>query len=58
MHLAARRYGNAFAAFVSAALASPQYLLQRLKDELFPSGFIANGMPPELFYKRKEAFWP
>jgi len=58
MHLAARRYGMAFSAFVSALLASPQYLFQRFKDELFPAEFIANGVPPEFFYKRKEAFWP
>jgi glycosyltransferase involved in cell wall biosynthesis len=58
IHLAARRYGNAVAAFARAAFASPGYLSQRLKDEFLPSGFIANGLPPELFHRRKEAFWP
>lgn len=58
MQLAARHYGGAVTAIIRAALASPRYLFQRLKDEFFPSGFIANGMSPELFYSRKEAFWP
>jgi glycosyltransferase involved in cell wall biosynthesis len=58
MHLAAKRYARAFTAFVHSILASPTYFLQRLRDEFFPVGTIANGMPPELFYRRKEAFWP
>jgi glycosyltransferase involved in cell wall biosynthesis len=57
-HLAAKRYGRALAAFAQAAQASPGYLLQRLKDEFLPSGFIANGISPEHFYCRKEVFWP
>jgi glycosyltransferase involved in cell wall biosynthesis len=58
MQLAARQYWNAFVSLTCAALASPGYLLQRVKDEIFPSKFIANGVSPELFYRQKEAFWP
>ena len=58
MHLAARRYGSALAACLRTVLASPAYLLNRLRDEYFPGGVIANGISPDLFYCRKEAFWP
>ena len=58
MHLAAKRYSKACAAFVHSFLASPTYFFQRLRDEFFPLGTIANGIPPEWFYRRKEAFWP
>lgn len=58
MHLAAKRYGYALGAAARAALASPGYFFRRLRDELFPAGSIANGMPPELFQRRKEVFWP
>ena len=57
MHLAGKRYSNAIKAFLCAVIASPNYLLRRLRDELFPTGFIANGIPPELFLRRKEVFW-
>jgi hypothetical protein len=58
MHLAAKRYARALNAFVHSILASPTYFLQRLRDEFLPVGTIANGIAPELFYRRKEAFWP
>jgi glycosyltransferase involved in cell wall biosynthesis len=58
MHLAARRYAGALTAFVRSILASPTYFMERLRDEFFPAGTIANGVPPELFHRRKEAFWP
>jgi hypothetical protein len=58
MHLAARRYLRAAASLALSFLSSPGYLLGRLKDELRPNGTIANGIPPEMFYRRKEAFWP
>jgi glycosyltransferase involved in cell wall biosynthesis len=57
MHLAARRYGDAFSAFLRTVVTSPSYLIRRLKDEFFPVG-IANGISPDLFHCRKEAFWP
>jgi glycosyltransferase involved in cell wall biosynthesis len=58
MHLAARHYEQAFAAGLRSILASPGYLLRRLRDEFLPRGPIANGISPDLFYRRKEAFWP
>lgn len=58
MHLAAKRYSRAVASIARSLFSSPQYLLGRIKDEMFPSGMIANGVPPEIFYRRKEAFWP
>jgi glycosyltransferase involved in cell wall biosynthesis len=58
MDLAAKRYANALAALIRSLLASPVYLIQRVIDELFPDGSIANGISPDLFYRRKEVFWP
>jgi glycosyltransferase involved in cell wall biosynthesis len=58
MHLAAKRYARALTAFARSILASPAYFIRRLMDECFPAGTIANGISPELFYRRKEAFWP
>lgn len=58
MHLAAKRYGNALAALARSALASSSYFIQRMIDELFPLKSIANGISPNLFYRRKEVFWP
>jgi glycosyltransferase involved in cell wall biosynthesis len=58
MHLAARCYGSAVAALARCVLASPTYLLQRLIDEIHPLKPIMNGISPDLFYRRKEVFWP
>jgi len=37
---------------------SPGYFLRRLRDEWFPPALIANGLPPELYRKRKDSLWP
>lgn len=58
MHLAAKRYGSALTSLASSLFASPSYLIQRMIDELFPLNSIANGVSPELFYRREEVFWP
>ncbi len=58
MHLAAKHYGRALTAIARSALASPGYLMRRLIDEFLPLGPIANGIPPDSFYRRKEVFWP
>src|SRR5271154_5257150 len=58
MHLAEKCYGGAFAALARCVLASPAYLLRRLMDELLPLKPIMNGISPDLFYRRKESFWP
>ena len=43
---------------VSSITMSPGYFLGRLRDEFFPTGFIANGLPPQLYQQRKDALWP
>ncbi len=58
MCLAAKCYGSALAALGQSILASPTYLLHRLLDEVFPLRPIMNGIPPDLFYRRKEILWP
>ena len=58
MGLGTRRYANALIALIRSALASPSYLFRRVIDELFPRSPIANGISPDLFYRRKEVFWP
>jgi glycosyltransferase involved in cell wall biosynthesis len=57
MHLAVGCYWRAFAALTRCLLASPSYLINRLTDELFPLKSIKNGVPPDLFYRRKEILW-
>ncbi len=37
---------------------SPGYFLCRLRDEWFPPAAIANGLPPALYRRRKDALWP
>jgi glycosyltransferase involved in cell wall biosynthesis len=58
MHLAERRYTSAAKALVHSLTASPAYLVQRLIDESYARGPIANGIPPHMFYRREEVFWP
>jgi hypothetical protein len=58
MHLAEKCYGSALASLARCVLASPAYLLRRLMDELSPLKPIMNGISPDLFYRRKEIFWP
>jgi glycosyltransferase involved in cell wall biosynthesis len=58
MHLAEKQYTQALAAFARSLFASPSYLIHRLIDEFFPAGLIANGIPPAMFFRREEAFWP
>jgi len=57
IHLATKRYCRALASLIRSFLASPAYLIQRMMDEFLPHGPIANGVPPDLFYRRKEVFW-
>ena len=42
----------------SSISSSPGYFFRRLRDELFPTGFIANGLPPRLYQQRKDVLWP
>ena len=37
---------------------SPTYVLRRLRDELFPSEGLGNGVEPKLFQQRKNTLWP
>lgn len=57
IRLAEKNYRHAAAAFAASALASPGHLLGRLRDELLPRASIVNGIPPETFFKHKEALW-
>lgn len=58
MHLAEKRRGRALANLARALLASPAYSIRRMIDEFFPMANITNGVSPDRFHRRKEAFWP
>jgi hypothetical protein len=60
IHFAEKKYSSAATALTASALASPAYLLRRLRDEFVPlllSPPITNGVRPQLFFERQEAFW-
>lgn len=57
MYLAEGKRSSALAAFASAVIASPGYVLRRACDELLPSRGVTNGISPQLFLERKEALW-
>jgi glycosyltransferase involved in cell wall biosynthesis len=57
MHLAEGYRGSALAELARSALASPAYLLRRLRDELFPTRRVMNGLSPHLFLELKEVLW-
>ena len=56
MNLAEQRSFRAAADFASAVIASPGYVLKRMRDE-FLLGQVVNGVSPMLFRARKEALW-
>jgi cellulose synthase/poly-beta-1,6-N-acetylglucosamine synthase-like glycosyltransferase len=58
MHLGQGERLAAARALVSSFLASPGYVLRRVRDELMPSGAISNGIEPRLFQQRKDLLWP
>lgn len=58
MHMGQGEYLAAGRALLSSLRASPGYVLQRLRDEIMPSGAISNGVEPRLFQQRKDLFWP
>jgi len=57
IRLAEKSYMRAGVAFTAAAMASPGYVLGRLRDEFAPCGRIANGIAPKLFFEQQEALW-
>jgi hypothetical protein len=60
MRLTQKKYSQAGFALAASAAASPAYLLGRLRDELVPSRSahpITNGIPPQLFFRHKDALW-
>ena len=57
MALAQGRFLRAGAAFAASALASPGYVLERLRDEFAPAGRIVNGIAPRIFFEQQEALW-
>ena len=58
MHMGQDRHWDALRALSASFVASPGYLLSRVRDELFPSQAISNGIEPRLFQQRKEMLWP
>jgi len=60
MHLAERRRLAAAGEFALSVMASPRYVLRRMRDEFLSgslSGQVRNGISPTLFLERKEALW-
>jgi len=57
MHLAEGRRSSALADLAGAVVASPSYTLRRIRDEVFPSRRVRNGVSPSLFLEEKEALW-
>ncbi|RRA47324.1 glycosyltransferase family A protein [Acidipila sp. EB88] len=58
MHLGEGKPVAALRALLSSFVASPRYVLGRVRDEMLPSGSIANGVEPQLFQQRKDTLWP
>jgi hypothetical protein len=58
MHMGQGQRLRALGRLAASVRQSPGYFLRRLRDEWFPSGSIANGLPPELYRQRKDALWP
>ena len=56
MHLAERRRLSAIGQFALSAMASPRYVLRRMRDE-YLSDQVMNGIEPKLFLERREALW-
>lgn len=60
IRLAQRDRIRATAALAASVVASPSYLLERLRDEFAPSRTgapIMNGIAPQLFFRHQEALW-
>jgi glycosyltransferase involved in cell wall biosynthesis len=49
---------RALGRLAASARSSPSYFISRLRDEWFPPASIANGLPPALYWQRKDALWP
>ncbi len=58
IQLAKGERGRAFIALLRSFAASPAYLVQRLRDEFSRGTTIANGLPPQRLWNRKEQLWP
>lgn len=58
MHLGQGQHWAALRALAESFLASPPYLLRRLRDEWSPPEAIGNGVEPRLFQQRKDTLWP
>lgn len=60
IRLARKSRLRAASALAASAVASPGYLLERLRDEFAPSRAdapIMNGIAPQLFFRHQEALW-
>lgn len=49
---------SAVKAFSQSFLASPEYVVGRVRDEFLRKGRITNGINPKIFLQRKHEFWP
>ncbi len=59
MHLGQGEKWLALRALFSSLAASPNYVLQRIRDEFLPTAeAISNGVEPHLFQQRKDLLWP
>ncbi len=58
MHLGRGERMAALSDLVGSFVASPGYVLRRMRDELVPSRAISNGVEPRLFQQRKDLLWP
>jgi Glycosyl transferase family 2 len=57
INLAQKHRLRALFALASSFTASPCYVVRRLRDEIFTSRHIANGINPALYLERKEVLW-
>lgn len=58
MHLAEGQSWAAMRALAGSFIASPRYLLGRVRDEVWPRHAIGNGIEPRLFQQRSASLWP
>lgn len=54
--LGENRYLPALAKFTAAFAVDPLFLLQRLRDEFTPR-LLSNGLPPEIYWRKRECLW-
>lgn len=58
MHLAEGSIVRSLTSMFRASLTSPNYVLERIWDEISSSRTIRNGISPSVFLERKDVLWP